>query len=522
MVSKTRDQPDFSSNNAARLACRRVLQTGAALAMFVLSGTASAQEFTAPSWLSDVIIAPHGNIATSAIPAPISAMPLGASRLDAVGLLSPAVTGLPANLWGPSETRELARLFRALPPDGLPAMLSFTQSLALAELDAPVDAGPDPVLLLARIDMLLARGALQPARALTERAGPTEPQLFRRFFDISLLTGQADRACAAMRANPDIAPAFPARIFCLARTGDWSAAALSLGTGAALGHIPDAEADLIARFLDPELFEGEPPLPPDPAITPLFYTMRAAVGERPAATGLPPAFSYADLADVAGWRAQLAAAERLIRHNAIAPQEWLAIATTHSSSISGDIWERARLLAAVDAAILAGDVGAVADLLPNAVAAMDEAGLTVAFATIYGEALMRLPLTGDSVEVAHRIGLLSPAYERLATRATPQTRQEACLFALARGEATAAPSRDPLSLAVAEAFRASDRPQRYARTIIDGRLGEALLSAVMVLMSDGADGDDVADALRLFRTFGLEDTARRAALQILLLDTFAA
>ena len=223
-----------------------------------------------------------------------------------------------------------------------------------------------------------------------------------------------------MRANPDIAPAFPARIFCLARTGDWPAAALSLGTGTALGQIAEEDAALIARFLDPELFEGEPPLPPDPAITPLFYEMRAAIGERPSATDLPPAFSHSDLADIAGWRAQLAAAERLIRTGAIEPQEWLAIATAHNSSISGDMWERARLLQEVDAAILARDTRTVARILPEAVTAMDQVGLISAFSALYGEALMRLPLTGEAARVAHRVGLLSPAYERVALRTTPQ------------------------------------------------------------------------------------------------------
>ena len=43
-------------------------------------------------------------------------------------------------------------------------------------------------------------------------------------------------------------------------------------------------------------------------------------------------------------------------------------------------------------------------------------------------------------------------------------------------------------------------------------MGEALLSAALVLMSDVADTNDLADAIRLFRAFGLEDTARRTGL----------
>ncbi|MBF9033825.1 hypothetical protein HKCCE2091_06195 [Rhodobacterales bacterium HKCCE2091] len=477
----------------------------------------------APDWLSDSIVARSSDIATSALPAPISAMPLGAVELDAVGLLPFSVTGLPPDLWGQSETGTLVRLFRAVPVDGLPAMLSFTRTLALAELVPPADSSASE-LFLARLDMLLARGALEPARALAERAGPTDPELFRRFFDASLLTGQAERACAAMRANPDMAPAFPARIFCLARTGDWPAAALSLGTGTALGHIAEDDADLIARFLDPELFEGEDPLPPDPSITPLFYEMRAAIGERPSSTDLPLAFAHSDLSDFAGWQSQIAAAERLIRSGAIEPQEWLAIATAHRPSASGAIWDRAGALQSFDAAMLANDARAVGRLLPDTVAMMDEAGLTVAFAALYGEQLMRLPLPASAEAAAHRIGLLSPAYERIALRATPGNRTEAFLFAIARGEAAEPPagSRDPVTAAVAQAFAGMEPPARYADQIEGDRRGEALLRAALVLLSDAADSDDIADALRLFRALGLEDTARRAALQIMLLDGRAA
>ncbi|WP_051508414.1 hypothetical protein [Roseicyclus elongatus] len=288
-------------------------------------------------------------MATSASRPAFTIEPLDAVRLDAVGILPPAITGFPADLWGRSDTADLERLIRAQPTQGLPAILSFTETLALAELDPPRGAAGDGAgLFLARLDMLLARGALDQAQALMERAGPTEPQVFRRFFDVSILTDRADRACAAMTANPGIAPTFPAQIFCLARTGDWPAAALSLDTGAALGRISDAEYDVIARFLDPELFEGDAPLPIDTHLTPLAFQMRMAVGERPDVTGLPLAFTHADLSDLAGWRAQLDAAERLTRSGAIEPQQWFAIYTQRVPSASGGIWDRVAAIQALE------------------------------------------------------------------------------------------------------------------------------------------------------------------------------
>lgn len=476
-------------------------------------------EAFSPDWLSDTIMRPHANIATSASRAPIRVLPLGAIELDAVGLLPRSITGLPGDLWGESETETLVRLFAAQPTSGLPVALSFSQTLALAELDPPAGADDeDGTLFLARLDMLLARGALDPALALMERAGPTQPAVFQRFFDVSLLTGHGDRACSAMAAIPDIAPTFPARIFCLARTGDWPAAALSLGTGEALGRIGPQEAALIARFLDPELFEGEPPLPPDPDLTPLDFQMRMAIAERPDLTGLPLAFLHADLSPLGGWRAQLHASERLMRSGAIEPQQWFAIYTARVPSASGGIWERVAAVQAVDAALLAGDTDAVARHLPVAFERMREAGLAVAFSTVFTERLRRVPLTGEAGLLARRISLLSPDYEEIARQTVAQTEAERFAFAVARGDLAEMPAgADAVKRAVAAAFgpREALRDHRYRWFLDNDRMGEAFLRAMLVLGNREADPADLTDVLRLLRDVGLEDLARRGALQAL-------
>jgi len=475
------------------------------------------QPLAATDWLSDTITRPHANVATDASVPAITVLPLDAMPLDAVGLLPTTITGLPQDLWGNSSTTELADLLRGQPAQGLPAMLAFTQMLALAELDPPFDGDPQgDALFLARLDMLLDRGALDPAQALMERAGPTEPAVFRRWFDVSLLTDRADRACNAMNANPSIAPTLPARIFCLARGGDWSAAALLLGTGEALGQITAEEGDLLARFLDPEVFEGEPPLPPDPTLTPLEFQMRMAIAERPDATGLPLAFVHADLSVLAGWRAQLNAAERLTRSGAIAPQQWLAIYTAQTPAASGAVWDRVAALQSFDAALLAGDPVETSRRLVPAWAAMEEAGLEVAFADIYAERLMRTPLVGEAGVLARRVGLLSPMYEQVARIAIPQTADERFSFAIAQGfPPEISPGSDPTTQAIAAAF-AETLPDdhRYASHVADNRLGEALLRAARVLGQGAADADDLTDAVVLFRAVGLEDVARRAALQL--------
>lgn len=474
-----------------------------------------------PDWLSDTVTRPHGNVATAIVAPSISVMPLGPLSLEAVGLLPPSITGLPPGLWGMSDPETLARLLRAQPIAGLPAIQSFTQTLALAELDPPRQEASDAAMLfLARIDMLLARGALDQAQALIERAGPTNPEVFRRWFDVSLMTGHADRACQAMAANPDIAPTLPARILCLARAGDWAAAALSLDTGFALGRMTEAEAELIARFLDPELFEGAPPLPPDAAMTPLNFQMRMAIGERPATTGLPLIFAHADLSDLAGWHAQLDASERLMRAGAISAGQWLAISTSRVPSASGGVWDRVGALQRFDAAILAGDPLQAGARLAAAFAAMQAAGLETAFAEVYAERLLRLPLVGETGLLARRIGLLSPLYETVAQSALPQSREEAFHFALARGQAASPPEGSDLTTrAVAAAFADPAPVHRYGWFLNNDRLGEAVLRATLVLSDKARDPGDITDALALLRSIRLEDLARRSALQLLLLTT---
>lgn len=492
---------------------------GGVMAVGVAHGQENARDLPplgTPDWLSDAITRPHANVATDASVPTVTVLPLEAVQLDAVGLLPASITGLPRDLWGASETTVLADLLRRQPIQGLPAMQSFTETLALAELDPPRDAPPEGAdLFLARVDMLLARGALDPAQALMERADPTLPAIFRRWFDVSLLTDHSERACSAMNANPDIAPTFPARIFCLARGGDWSAAALSLGTGEALGRITEEEADLIARFLDPELFEGEPPLPQDPTLTPLEFQMRVGIAERPDATDLPLAFVHADLSALAGWRAQLDAAERLTRSGAIEPQQWLAIYTARSPSASGAVWDRVAAVQALDTALLAGDAVETSNRLGPAWRAVEEAGLEVAFADIYAERLLRTPLVGEAGILARRVGLLSPLYEQVAQSAVAQSAEERFAFAIAQGLPPEPDTAlDATARALAAAFAEDLPPHRYSDYVAQNRLGEALLRASVVLGRGGTDANDLTDALVLFRSVGLEDVARRAALQI--------
>ncbi len=503
---------------------------GPVAALCILAAPLAAQDgspLSAIDWLSQSVeaAAPAGTqprtideppVADTAASPNVTVTLLDSPSPDPVGLLTSATTGLPRNLWSGSAEETLVTLVRAEAMPGLPAMQDFLTVLMLAEADPPLGAGPQGALFLARVDKLLDLGALQQAQALLEEADAKSPQMFRRWFDVALLTGTEDAACKVMQDRPAIAPTPSARIFCLARSGDWPAAALTLNTNRVLGDISDEEEALLSRFLDPDLYEDEAELGPPTRVSPLVFRMREAIGQALTTPNLPLAFAHADLRSTTGWKAQLEAAERLARAGALPANTLQALYTSRTPSASGGIWDRVDAMQQFDVAIRAGDPGAVAIALPAAWEAMRSIKAEVPFAQLYASDLNRLPLTGAAADLALTVGLLSPDYETIARDATVG---DPFLRALAQGQPQSASARSVTARAVQTGFGDAAVPERLARLAQNGQLGEALLRA-NAIFNAGVAGDTGAltDALAFLRSVGLEDVARRAALQLLILD----
>ena len=351
------------------------------------SAVSAAEPRSAIPWLSESIregAGPPPPRPPEPPPAPgteeITVTPLGALRRDAVGLLTPAATGLSPRLWGPTPSQRVASLILDLPDAGVPASRALARTIVLAEADPPPGAEAGEAVLIARIDRLLAEGALEEARALIDRAGPDTPDLFRRWFDAGLLLDDVTGPCAALRQNPALSPTLPARVFCLARGGDWNAAEITLTLGENVGSISGDQQALLARFLDPQIFEGEPEPPLPEPLTPLDFLMREAVGLPRPSGPLPPAFLHLDLGEHAPLRMRLEAAERLAASGAIGWRVLFAAYRSGAPAASGGAWDRAAAVQALDAALEAGDPQAIAARLAAADAALSGRGLRVAFA----------------------------------------------------------------------------------------------------------------------------------------------
>jgi hypothetical protein len=456
-------------------------------------------------------------VANSASTPDVSVQTLGGAAPRVLGLLPPSATGLPSDLWRRSDVTTLIALLQAEQIDTLPAIQDLLTTLALAEANPPLEAATPGAFFLARVDKLLDFGALEPAQAMLESAGADTSELFRRWFDVSLLTGTEDNACRALRNQPDIAPTPSARIFCLARSGDWSAAALTLNTGLALGDIDPPTGALLARFLDPDLYEGEPELAPPARTTPLTFRMFEAIGSSLTTIGLPRAFSHADLRANVGWKGQLEAAERLARAGAISDNALIGLYSARVPAASGGVWERAKAVSRLEVALESGS----ADDMLNALNGLwDEAqavGVTVPLARHFAPELLTSTTADNRADaVMFKFLLLSNLYEEAAL-IDAFAQIDPFLAAVARGDPSQTQTVQGQYPLIRDAFAAEPDATLVAMAA-NGRTGEAILRSIATLQQ-GLDGDQIAfkEGFATLRALGLEDAARRTALQYLLL-----
>lgn len=457
-------------------------------------------------------------VAASANVPDVRVTPLDESAPRRVGLAPSSVTGLPDTIWSGSNGQTLARKLTDIATQSLPALQSLYYTLLLAEAGPP--ARHADVFDLARVDALFDLGALDPALALLEQAGPERsPAHFARFLDMTLLAGTEHQACAILRARPDLSPGKAHEVYCAARDGDWSTAALQLGTGRVLGLIDEPTTLALEQFLDPDLFEGEPPLATPRAPSPLLFRLHEAIGTPIPTRSLPVVYANADLSDTAGWKAQIEAAERLSRTGAISDNRLLGLYTQRRPAASGGVWDRVESLQQFETALGTGSSSAVSKTLPAVWRTMGEARLRVHFANLFAQDLSSLTLSGETANIAFDALLLSGEYERAAQVFPLRAQRRPALAAIAAGTAPPDLELTGTAGAVLAAFRDTAADTAIVDLARNDALGAALLAA-LALTLEGADGDvaRLSKGLATLRALGLEDVARRAALQVILLE----
>ena len=510
----------------------RPLATAAALWAVAAFPALAAEPLSAIPWLSrsvDPGAPPPPARPGGTPPAPesdtITVTSLDEIRRDATGLLPPIDSGFARDLWGPTDAAEARSLILAHRPRAAPEARALFHRLLLAEADAPTGSDGDAALLIARIDRLLEMGALEEASALLDISDPNTPDLFRRWFDTGLLLGRAEAPCEALRQNPALSPTLPARVFCLARGGDWNAAEITLTLGEGVGSIPPDQERLLARFLDPAIFEDEPdPAIPDP-LTPLDFLLREAVGLPRPSGALPLAFLHADLDVHTPMRVRIDAAERLTLANAIDPPTLFEAYRAGEPAASGGAWDRAAAVQDLDAALATGDGAGIGAAVMAADRTLGARGLRVAFAIDSAERLATLDpatLPVAARRAAFELLLLADDPEAAKPFADPTDPRSRALLAIAGSGNVPLGGQDDLTRAALEGLQTrppgDTREVRLRATLESGRQGAALIEALELLPARGsADPAALRAALHVLNAAGQTSAARRIALQTLLL-----
>ncbi|WP_245728566.1 hypothetical protein [Paracoccus alkenifer] len=462
------------------------------------------------------ILRAPGGAASDMLPATGLPPAVGVTRLaegnpDGKGAIPAEAARLPRDLWGPAPAGEIAQeIARAQPR--LSAGRWLLQRMLTAQLDPPTGTaqGDEGRLFLARVDRLIALGRLDDAESLLRAAGWKDRARFQRRFDIALLRDEADEVCHAIAETPGLAPDLGARIYCLARAGDWSAAALTLHGAQAGGLLEPQLATLLDRFLDDGSADLSADLPPPVQVSALEFRLFEAIGQ-PLATGdLELGFAWSDLTGNAGWKARIEAAERLSRAGAIDPLLLAATYLEQSPAASGGVWDRAAAFQKLDEALALDDTAAVGAMLPAATALFARAGLAMPFARLVGPQLDGGALDMAAAETAAYLRLLTGLPAGDAAALPPDDR---ALIALAAGDAAGFADTDTApGAAYAAALMAE--PQNAPPP---GGRGLALLSAIADVDA-GLDGDTAraSAGLRRMVELGQPADARMAAVELLL------
>ncbi|MFK7876937.1 MAG: hypothetical protein AB8B71_14330 [Paracoccaceae bacterium] len=448
----------------------------------------------------------------------VTVTPLDAVTRKRIGLLPFDITGLPPGLWRDSTAKALDSALKSARSQRLPIGQELLLSVLLAEAD-DLAPGSDPIAWqLARIDALIDTGAVDPAHALILQTDPSKgARRFTRWMDLALLTRSEAQACAAAASQPSLAPNAVTRIYCTARLGDVDTAALLFGTTAALGDFSPLDEALLARFLDPDLFEDTPL--PRAGVRPSALTFRLfeAAGARLSTQRLPLAFAHTDLSGEAGWKAQLEAAERLARAGVMSSNQLLGLYTDRKPAASGGIWDRVQAVQVFERALRMPGAKDLDTALPALWRSMQAAGLEVVFSDLFADALTERPLGPSAANIAFRMQLLSQRYEAALPRdATDQS--ALFLTTLAAGQPDITLASTDMARAVAGALSASAKVSQDLIGLTPGQTGMAVLK-VLARLSAAGRGDVAAlsQALTDLRALGLEDAARRAGLQALIL-----
>ncbi len=502
---------------------------------FVASPVAAQAPLSAIDWLTESLENPPES-STQPISAPMIPQPIqevfitdgvSTGSPDSLGLLSPTVTGFSANLWGGTSSRDIALAIRNFPTTGYPEAINVFRRILLAQANPPFDVTAQGQVLQARLAKLYEIGALDAAEAIYLQIENVTPQLFEQSFRVAILTDRTTEICNLLADYPALSNDLSTRTYCLARSGDWNAAAMTVSLGASIGAINPTREEMLIRFLDPELFEGEEdPDPPVPMTAMDFVLREALLMARPPGQ-LHLAYLYRDIGLRAPLRTRIEASERLVRAGALPGSLLFNAYRTGAPASSGGVWERAAAIQQLDAALESGEDNLISEAIAYAVSEMAKIGLLVAFAEEYADSFSELdygPAYAETAGIIWDMLHLADVAVYGWEQADNLTERQSLAHRIVAREAIILEEQPDDLILAAVIDGLSDEPPTSlaARDLIKmlegGNQGLAILGALR-LLANAADTppDDIRTALFVLRAAGQESAARRIAVQILLL-----
>ena len=340
---------------------------------------------------------------------------------NSIGIYPSIKIGINSDLWKNSNEIEISAILEKIKISDLYYLNRLLKRILLIESDPPIIVDDKKfsgtLFLRQRILKLIQMGALDDAEALILDANPTfDPNLIDLWSDISFLTHRFERFCNAVLKGYYNSLDPTNKIICLARSGDWNAAALSLATYSSINEIDSDHEKLLINYLDHEadleIINNQICDKDKPII--IYLCNFSNINMQFPNYGVK--FLYNNLGKGKSIRSRILASEELVKSGALNPSILFSTYKIKQPSTSGGVWARTKLVQELDR-IIQYDFNNYQNLFNHLNIIIDEFlknKLLTAFAISYGEKL-KLSVSNYSLlnDLILIINILSGEYRDL-------------------------------------------------------------------------------------------------------------
>ena len=272
---------------------------------------------------------------------------------NSIGIYPSIKIGINSDIWKNNNEIEISTILKKIRISDLYYLNRLLKRILLIESDPPIIAVGEKfsgtIFLRQRILKLIQMGALDDAEALILDSEPTfDPNLTDLWSEISFLTYRFERFCKAILNgyHNSLEPAH--KIICLARSGDWNAAALSLATFSSINEIDSDHEKLLINYLDHEAeleIINKDKCEEDKSVI-IYLCNFSNINTRIPSYGVK--FLYNNLGRGKSIRSRIVASEELVKSGALNPNILFSTYKIKQPSTSGGVWARAKLVQELD------------------------------------------------------------------------------------------------------------------------------------------------------------------------------